>query len=94
MKSSSVQTIDKEQIKFLNFPHEEVLASKKDQHNRCLDIKRAMSLGNLEHQKVRILFVDNEGFKKVETTIWGVTDRAVILKQSTIIPLERILYVY
>jgi len=50
-------------------------------------------LGNLEHEKVNILFVDNDGFKKVETTIWGVTDTSIILKKSMTIPLGRILSV-
>lgn len=93
MKDSSTKVINKEEIKFLQFPKEEVLRSKRERHERCLTLRRAMSLGNLEHEKVGILFIDNEGFKKVETTIWGVTDKSVILKESTIIPLERILWV-
>ena len=91
MRNTKIETIDKEQIKFLKFPKEDVLNSKKKQHERCIAIRRAMALGNLEQQKFGILFMDKVGFKKVETTIWGVTDKSVILKQSTIIPLKRIL---
>ncbi|MDH7448321.1 hypothetical protein [Aquimarina sp. 2201CG14-23] len=87
----NVQPIEKEQIKFLTFPKEDVLNKRKDQIDRILELQRALSLGNLERQKVKIVFVDNKGLKKVETTIWGITDREVILKQSTIIPLERII---
>ena len=36
---------------------------------------------------------DNEGLKRVNTTIWGVTEDYVILKTSTIIPMERIVSV-
>ncbi len=93
MKDITTKTINKEDIKFLHFPKQEVLNSKKEQHERCLTLRRAMYLGNLEHEKVGILFMDNIGFKKVETTIWGITDKSVILKESTIIPLERILKV-
>ncbi|MCC1483282.1 hypothetical protein J1C55_01655 [Winogradskyella sp. E313] len=60
---------------------------------RCNKLKRAMALGNLEQEKVKIIFIDNEGFKRVETTIWGVTDKNVILKESTLIPLGRIVSV-
>ncbi|WP_281989385.1 hypothetical protein [Aquimarina aggregata] len=88
-----IQAIDKEQIQFLNFPKQEVLDNKMDMHNRCLNLKRAMSLGNLEHEKVKITFVDDNGAKKVETTVWGITEKSVILKQSTIIPLQRIISV-
>lgn len=87
----NVKTIEKEKIKSLVFPKEEVLQKRKDQIDRFLELQRALALGNLEHQKVKIIFVDNEGFKRVETTIWGITDREVILKQATIIPLERII---
>ncbi|AXO80607.1 hypothetical protein DZC78_09505 [Olleya aquimaris] len=93
MKNVNIPTIEKEQIKYLTFPKEELLVSKKEKAERCLTLKRAMVLGNLEHQKVRILFADSEGVKRVNTTIWGVTDEYVILKTSTIIPLERILEV-
>ncbi len=48
-----------------------------------------MRLGNLERSKVNIVFADEKGSKKVETTVWGVTDKSVILKQSTVIPLAR-----
>lgn len=87
----SVQFIEKEQIKFLKFPKQDVLEKRKDQINRILDLQRALSLGNLEQQKVRITFIDTLGLKKVETTIWGITDKEVILKSSTIIPLKRII---
>ena len=87
------QTIQKEQIQFLNFPTQEVLMSKQDIYDRCLNLKRAMSLGNLEHEKVRIVFMDDQGTKTVETTVWGVTSKSVILKTSMVIPLERIISV-
>ncbi|TDQ27904.1 hypothetical protein [Tenacibaculum caenipelagi] len=86
-------TVAKEQIKFLKFPKEEVLNKKKAVVNRFLDLQRALSLGNLEREKVKIFFMDVDGLKKVETTVWGITDKSVILKESTIIPLERIVRV-
>ena len=88
---NNVQIIEKEQIKFLNFSKSEVLGKKDDQLNRFLDLKRALALGNLEKGKVRITFVDDTGLKMVETTIWGLTEKSVILKKSTISPLQRIL---
>lgn len=87
----NIQLVEKEQIKNLSFPKEDVLNKKMQKANRIIELRRALILGNLEHQKVKILFVDSNGLKKVETTIWGITDKEVILKQSTIIPLERII---
>ncbi len=88
--TTRVKFIEKEQIKFLQFPKEDVLYQMKDKVNRIVSLRRALALGNLEREKVKIIFVDNEGFKKVETTIWGFTDKEVILKQGTIIPVARV----
>lgn len=85
------QLIEKEQIQFLTFPKNEVLTEFNDKIDRIHELKRAMVLGNIERHKVRITFEDIECIKSVETTIWGITDNAVILKNSIIIPLKRIL---
>lgn len=90
----NAELIEKEQIRFLKFPKQDVLSKRKDQMDRCIELRRALSLGNLEQQKVKIIFVDDQGLKKVETTIWGITDKEVILKQATIIPLERIISIH
>ena len=94
MKSiSNIQIVEKEQIQFLNFPKGEVLNKKNDKANRSVNLQRALYLGNLEQEKVIIVFLDDTGLKRVETTIWAVTDKSVILKKSTIIPLVRIVSV-
>ncbi len=90
MKCIRIETVNKEEIKNLQFPKEEVLNSIEEQSERCRMMKQGMALGNLEQEKVGILFLDNEGYKRVNTTIWGVTSKYVILKESTLIPLERI----
>lgn len=67
----NVQVVQKEQIKFLKFPKNDVLDKRKDQIDRFLELQRALSLGNLEHQKVKIVFVDDTGLKKVENYYMG-----------------------
>lgn len=84
-------TIEKEEVGLLHFPQDDVLFSVEDQAMRNLNLRRALALGNLDHQKVRICFQDIEGIKVVETTVWGVTDKEVILKRGTVIPIKRIL---
>lgn len=82
--------IDKEVIPTLNFPKAEVLEDKEAISSRKNDLDRALSLGNLEHVKIKIYFEDDSSKKMVETTIWGVTEERVILKQGVIIPVNRI----
>lgn len=84
------ELIDKEVITSLNFPKTDVLDDKEAISNRKNDLDRALSLGNLEHVKIKIYFEDDTSKKMVETTIWGVTDERVILKQGVVIPVKRI----
>lgn len=91
--SFNIPTIAKEEIQFFHFPKEDILFSKEDKDKRSNNLKFAISLGNLDHQKVKILFQDVEGVKQTETTIWGVTDRDIILKKGTTIPIHRIIQI-
>jgi len=82
--------IEKEDIIDFSFPKGDVLDSNEKRLEREDRIKRGMRLGNNMKRKVKIIFEDTEGLKKVETTIWGFTDKNVILKKTTIIPIRRI----
>lgn len=82
--------VQKEEVASLHFPKEDVLFSKEDQEKRKKILEKAIALGNIEHQKVKIMFQDIEGLKRVETTIWGVTSEAIILKKGVTIPIHRI----
>ena len=83
-------SIEKENIRGLKFPDNEVLTSKDAIKIRQSNLDRALKLGNIEHNKIKIVFEDSEGLKQVETTVWGVTDKRVILKQGVLIPIHRI----
>ncbi len=82
--------VEKEMISELKFPENEVLSSADAIKIRTASLERAMKLGNLEHNKIKIIFEDSEGVKQVETTVWGVTDKRVILKQGVVIPINRV----
>jgi hypothetical protein len=82
--------IDKEEVVNLTFPSDPVVTdpSKKDQ--LMTELHRATSLGNLSKHKVNIIFEDNEGVKKVNTTIWAITEQSVLLKKGVFLPIHRI----
>lgn len=90
MVISSFQTIEKEKIEDLKFPSSEVLNDSVQIEERLSELQRALSLGNLEHSKIKIFFEDDSHCYMVETTVWGVTDKRVILKQGVVIPIQRI----
>ena len=84
------EKIEKEKIENLRFPAKDVLTDVVEIAKRRADLERALSLGNLEHTKIRIFFEDDSSCKVVETTVWGVTDKRVILKQGIVIPINRV----
>lgn len=88
--TTQFELIEKETIAHLSFPKNDVLENLADIKQRFSDLNRALSLGNLEHSKIKIYFEDNQSMKVVETTVWGLTDHRVILKQGNVIPINRI----
>ncbi|MGZ3901088.1 MAG: hypothetical protein ACXVNM_10040 [Bacteroidia bacterium] len=88
--TSTFEIIDKENIENLKFPSGEVLGDADKIKERKADLERALALGNLEHTKIKIFFEDERSRKVVETTVWGVTDKRVILKQGVVIPIHRV----
>jgi hypothetical protein len=90
METTAFTHIEKEMILNLHFPQGEVLDRNVDVLERTESISRALAMGNLEHSKVKIYFEDDLGPKMVETTIWGVTDSLILLKQNMVMPIERI----
>lgn len=88
--TATFEKIEKENIEILKFPKEEVLLDKELIKDRESELNRALALGNLEHTKIKIYFEDDKSRKLVETTVWGVTDKRVILKQGVVIPINRV----
>jgi hypothetical protein len=89
-QTSTYSTIEKETISQLSFPSSEVLTTNPEKEIRDSRIEKAMKLGNNKKQKVKILFEDSTDRKRVETTIWGVTEKNILLKQDVFIPIHRI----
>jgi hypothetical protein len=83
--------IEKEFISNLDFPKSDVLENPAMQARRANKLIQAAKLGNLEKHKVQIDFQDSTGMKRVETTIWSITESYVILKSNNRIPINRII---
>lgn len=88
--TTTFELIEKEIIETLKFPHTDVLTNTTHIKEREDELNRALTLGNLEHSKIKIYFECAVSCKLVETTVWGVTDKRVILKQGVVIPIHRI----
>ena len=53
-------------------------------------IDKATILGNMHRRKVSILFEDDNGTKRVDTTIWASGTKFVCLKGGVWIPINRL----
>lgn len=82
--------ISKEDVARLQFPANEVLSNSEMIEKRKKNLEQSVVLGNTYKGKTRIVFEDNESVRQIETHIWGLTDKRVILKQGIVIPIHRI----
>jgi hypothetical protein len=80
--------IEKERIPELSFKVPVAIEQNKDLESKLMD---AMKLGNLHQGKVAIIFRDDEGLKRVETTIWATGAKYICLKGGMWLPVNRIL---
>jgi len=85
-----ITSINKEEISNLQFPNEEVLVGGEKIKQRKILLEHAVVLGNTYKGKTKIVFEDSKGIKQIETHLWGLTDKRVILKQGIVIPIHRI----
>jgi len=83
--------IAKEHVASLRFPAEEIFSNKEEKAELVNKLKRATSLGNIEHNKCRITFKDDKEVKQVETTIWATGEKNIVLKHGMTIPIHRIM---
>lgn len=83
--------IPKELVASLRFPKSPVMLSEEERRDIQHRMLEATRLGNAEHGKCRIVFMDDEGLKAVETTIWTFDPENIVLKYGMTIPVSRVL---
>lgn len=88
--TTSPELIEKEVISTLSFRDKSLVEQHPDLRNQ---LREATRLGNGYHTKVSIVFKDDEGVKRVNTTIWANGNKYICLKGGTWLPISRILEV-
>lgn len=90
--SGKIHSTKKEFLYALKFTEEDVIQTRLEQELREHSLYRAMYLGNVLKNKVRIYFKDSlRRTIFIETTIWGVTKEDIILKKGVTLPIKSIL---
>ena len=84
------EVIEKENIPSLVFPSEHIQRTSQEEALLRKELQNATILGNIEKNKIKIYFEDNQGLKMVETTIWATGKENITLKAGVIVPIHRI----
>lgn len=82
--------IDKEEIANMKFPQQGIIRAKGELEVLMRKLNEAMTLGNVHHSKIKIIFHDSEGLKAVETTVWVAGEDYITLKKGISIPIRNI----
>jgi hypothetical protein len=90
-ETSAPTLIEKETIPSLTFPKEPIIRSKDERSLLRKKISDSSVLGNIHHNKIKIVFEDSEGLKEVRTTIWAAGEDFIVLKKGISIPVHRII---
>ncbi len=91
MHSISVTKVDKSQLTNFSFGKNE----NQEEGTRSLlryNLQRALTLGNLYKSHVLILFYDENGnYMETEATVWAVSEKYIMIKGGTVIPIDSII---
>lgn len=83
----AIELIPKEEVKNYHF----VSVDKKESSITKDKLERALRLGNEYKSKTVISFLTDQGPKKIETTVWSLTEDYIQIKGSVSIPLKSLI---
>lgn len=85
-----VEPITKEELKVCTFSKPAHRVTDFELRKRNQSLYFAMLVGNNFQGQARIIFNTIEGYREVFSTIWATTERFILLKGGSTIPLEAI----
>ena len=88
-ETTTPELIEKELVASLSFHDNSIEVDQSPDIMKM--IEKATLLGNAHHGKVSIIFQDDTGLKRVDTTVWANGAKFICLKGGIWIPISRIL---
>jgi len=86
----NINLIDKDEVAHINWPTDDFYQNEDKKENVIVKLKIALYLGNMEKIKCRIYFRDFISIKMIETTVWAVCEKNILIKSGMWIPIRRI----
>ena len=90
-ETSTPELIEKELVASLSFHYNSIEVDQRPDIMKM--IEKATLLGNAHHGKVSIIFQDDTGLKRVDTTVWANGAKYICLKGGVWIPIDHIVEV-
>lgn len=87
-----VKTVNKEELKELNYFNSDVLFNNIEKDNRKLLLEKACQMSNgIQSKKARIIFACSDGIKKIDACIISLSKTSVTLKGVTSLPVKSVI---
>jgi hypothetical protein len=86
-----IENIPQTELTALHFAKYDVLRNRLQQHLRKCDLQRAMQLGCIEQEPVKLVFTTDEGRQlQVKSLVLAVSDDFVLLQGGRFLPVKAI----
>jgi hypothetical protein len=82
--------INKTQLKQCNFIKSPLCLNENEQRHSNRDLHLNMLLSNKGKSKVRIVFNTADGYREISTSVWGKTEKLILLNEGSAIPVESV----
>ena len=90
--STIVKTVNKTELKELDFYKSDVLFSDIEKSKRKLLLERACNMGSrYEGKKAKLIFACSDGIKKVEARVISLTKTSITLKGVCSLPIKSVI---
>jgi hypothetical protein len=88
LDSVQIKRINEQQLKGCTFASGAAYSTECTVRESRRKLHLAMLLADNIHSNIKVVFNTNEGPREILTSIWGATDRLIILKSGNRIPVE------
>ncbi len=85
--------VDDNKVKLLEFPIINVLEHEIEKVNEFIRQRKVFFLRNLNKEKFQIFYTDHTGLKKVEASVWTLSEKSIILIGTKEVPFSNIVAV-
>lgn len=74
--------VDDDKVKLLKFPKINVLEHEIEKVNEFIRQRKVFFLRNLNKEKFQIFYTDHTGLKKVEASVWTLSEKTIIFRDT------------